>query len=269
MPNAVFVLGHDQRPLQPVHPALARRMLNAKAAAVFRRYPFTIICQAGSSTGSAEFGFPFIQTQAKHPLKDAAAVNATRWALFHQLCITGLPVECGTGGRTKYNRTRLALPKTHWLDAAGVGASTPESLHLLTLQAYLITSVGRGSRQRCRTNAHGFPRRYLSRGKRHFGFQTGDIVHATVPRGTHIGVHVGRVTVRQRASFNLKGKDIHVKYIRLVHRADGYDYGFSPSIELSEKPSYPPSNQTQDVLVGIPREVTDGTSIGPHSPGRH
>ena len=50
---------------------------------------------------------------ALRPLKDAAAVNSTRWALFNQLKETGLPVETGTGGRTKFNRTRLELPKSH------------------------------------------------------------------------------------------------------------------------------------------------------------
>ncbi len=52
MSNAVFVLDHDQRPLKPVHPAVARRMLRAQEAAVFRRYPFTLICHAGMSTGA-------------------------------------------------------------------------------------------------------------------------------------------------------------------------------------------------------------------------
>jgi 5-methylcytosine-specific restriction endonuclease McrA len=59
-----------------------------------------------------------ILKQAKQPLKDAAAVNSTRWALFNKLKATGLPVETGTGGRTKYNRVRFNLPKEHWLDAA-------------------------------------------------------------------------------------------------------------------------------------------------------
>src|SRR5258708_4023150 len=69
-----------------------------------------------------------ILAQAKAPLKDAAAVNATRWALYEQLQILGLPVECGTGGRTKFNRVTRGLEKTHWSDAACVGASTPETL---------------------------------------------------------------------------------------------------------------------------------------------
>ncbi len=41
-----------------------------------------------------------ILTGAKKPLRDAAAVNATRWALFRQLKATGLAVEVGSGGRT-------------------------------------------------------------------------------------------------------------------------------------------------------------------------
>ena len=67
-----------------------------------------------------------ILVQAKAPLKDAAAVNATRWALYERLQALGLPIECGTGGRTKFNRVSRGLEKTHWHDAACVGASTPE-----------------------------------------------------------------------------------------------------------------------------------------------
>ena len=37
-----------------------------------------------------------IQAQAKKPLKDAAAVNATRWTLFERLKAIGLPVETGS-----------------------------------------------------------------------------------------------------------------------------------------------------------------------------
>ena len=62
-----------------------------------------------------------ILAQAKAPLKDAAAVNTTRWELFRRLQDLGLPIECGEGALTKYNRTTRELPKTHWLDAACVG----------------------------------------------------------------------------------------------------------------------------------------------------
>ena len=39
----VFVLSHDKQPLDPCHSARARQLLKAGKAAVFRRFPFTII----------------------------------------------------------------------------------------------------------------------------------------------------------------------------------------------------------------------------------
>ena len=39
----VFVLDSEQRPLNPVYPGQARRLLTLSQAAVFRRYPFTLI----------------------------------------------------------------------------------------------------------------------------------------------------------------------------------------------------------------------------------
>jgi hypothetical protein len=65
--------------------------------------------------------FKCILTQAKQPLKDAAAVNATRWALDGALQSLGWPVSAGTGGPTKWNRHRFFITKTDALDAVCVG----------------------------------------------------------------------------------------------------------------------------------------------------
>jgi hypothetical protein len=46
-----------------------------------------------------------IVAKARAPLRDAAAINATRWALLGVLKTSGLPVEVGTGGQTKFNRS--------------------------------------------------------------------------------------------------------------------------------------------------------------------
>lgn len=54
-----------------------------------------------------------ILAQSKIPLKDAAAVNTTRWELYRRLQLTGLPVEVGSGGRTKFNRQIRGIEKTH------------------------------------------------------------------------------------------------------------------------------------------------------------
>lgn len=174
---------------------------------------------------AAEFGHPEVQAQAKLPLKDAAAVNSTRWALYQQLKETGLPVEVGSGGLTKYNRTVRRLAKTHWLDAACVGHSTPAVLHTSRVKPLTITANGWGNRQMCGANRYGFPIRHRAHQKRYFGFQTGDMVRATVPGGKHQGSHVGRVAVRASGSFRVGKVDgISYKHITVQQRLDGYSY---------------------------------------------
>ena len=171
---------------------------------------------------------------AKQPLKDAAAVNATRFALLNRLKETSVPVETGTGGRTKYNRTVLGLPKTHWLDAACVGVV--ESLQVLTSNPLLIVAKGWGNRQMCTPNKYGFPTKHRTRCKTFFGFQTGDMVQATLPAGKFAGTHVGRLVVRKSGVFEIispRGKVSPVlhKYCKAIHRNDGYMYGFSTFVQ--------------------------------------
>src|SRR5262249_4352625 len=137
--------------------------------------------------------FALIKAQAKALLKDAAAGNATRWALFNRLKALDLPIETGSGGLTKFNRTKRDLPKAHWIDAACVGESTPEKLKIEDLQAVQIKAMGHGSRQMCRTDKHGFPKAHRTRKPMFRGFQTGDIVKAEIPRGKFTGRHVGRL----------------------------------------------------------------------------
>jgi 5-methylcytosine-specific restriction endonuclease McrA len=172
-----------------------------------------------------------IQAQAKAPLQDAAAVNATRWALFAALKATGLAVETGSGGRTKFNRTRLDIPKTHALDAACVGAV--DQVRGWNRPVLAIKATGRGAYSRTRTFKNGFPRGYLMRHKRVHGFQTGDWVRAEVPKGKKAGVHVGRVAIRRTGSFNVQTpggtvEGLSHRYCRVLQRADGYGYTVQP-----------------------------------------
>jgi 5-methylcytosine-specific restriction endonuclease McrA len=169
-----------------------------------------------------------ILEQAKTPLKDAAVVNAARWELFRRLKETALPLETGTGGRTKFNRTRLGLPKTHWLDAACVGASTPETLKVEGVRPLLVRATGRGRRRRCNPDRFGFARGHAGKQSAFFGLRTGDVVRAEVPKGKQAGTHVGRAAVRSTGSFRVgKSDGISWRYCRLLHRRDGYDYGES------------------------------------------
>ena len=170
-----------------------------------------------------------ILAHRKAPLRDAAAVNATRWALNARLKLLGLPVEGGSGGLTKYNRVMRGLDKTHWLDAANVGRSTPASLIIKDIVPLHITATGHGSRQMCRMDKYGFPRTGPKQHERVQGFQTGDLVRAVVTSGTKQGTAVGKVAVRTRGVFNITTAqgvvtDIHHHYCTLIARADGYTY---------------------------------------------
>ena len=169
-----------------------------------------------------------ILKQTKTPLANAAAVNTTRFALLEVLRATGLPVETGSGGLTKFNRSQQKLEKSHWLDAACVGVSTP-TLKTKGVKPLLIAANGHGTRQSCRTDKFGFPIRHCSRTKFHFGFQTGDIVKAVVAGGKKIGKYVGRIATRASGSFNISTKDglvqgISHKYCTAIHKKDGYSY---------------------------------------------
>ncbi len=171
-----------------------------------------------------------ILAQAKAPQKRATVVNATRSELFRRLKETGLPLETGSGGRTKYNRTKQNLPKTHWLDAACVGASTPVHLHTAGVFPLLIKATGRGHRRMCNPNEIGLPVSHRKRHKRYFGYQTGDLVRAVVPETLACrGTHVGRVAVRARGTFNIttkRGKitDVPHRFCQLIGRTSGYGY---------------------------------------------
>ncbi|MET7329050.1 RNA-guided endonuclease IscB [Nonomuraea sp. NPDC005650] len=169
-----------------------------------------------------------ILAQAKAPLRDAAAVQSTRWALWRELDAR-LPTHVTSGGRTKWNRTRNYLPKTHTLDALAVGELDTIAQTVSTV--LIVGCTGRGTHTRTRTNKHGFPRLRLPRHKTFFGYATGDLVIAVVPTGKKQGTHMGRVAVRASGSFNITTahstvQSISYRHIRLLQRADGYAYAF-------------------------------------------
>jgi len=177
-----------------------------------------------------------VLSQLKKPLTDTAAVNATRWALLERLKATGVPVETGTGGQTKFNRTRLGLSKAHWTDAVAVGSSTPEQVIVKVVKPMLIKATGYGHRRMCNINKFGFPQvnkkgeQATRKGAKVVrGFQTGDMVRAIVPSGKNAGTHVGRVTVRATGQFDIstatgKLQIINWKYCKPIHKQDGYTY---------------------------------------------
>jgi 5-methylcytosine-specific restriction endonuclease McrA len=172
-----------------------------------------------------------IKNQLKAPLKDAAAVNATRWRLFETLKAYSLPLTTGSGAQTKFNRSQQGYSKAHWIDAACVGEGGAAVEVNQLLQPLLICATGHGTRQMCRTDKYGFPRLHKSsRAKSFFGFKTGDIVKAIVTAGKNQGTHAGRIAVRASGYFDIKTKHGKVggvahRYMKRVFQLDGYDYG--------------------------------------------
>ncbi len=185
--------------------------------------------QAKNNKTAAEFGHPDVQVQARKPLKDAAFMNATRWRLYAQLTATGLPMEGGSGGRTKKQRTEHHLPKEHYYDALCVGKSTPATFTGLPAYVQIWSAKGRGNRQRCRTDKYGFPIRHLSGKKQHGGFQTGDLVCAIIPRGKYTGTWTGRATVKASGQIRVvTSTGVHPTtshcHCRVLQRGNGWVY---------------------------------------------
>ncbi|NEO94041.1 MAG: HNH endonuclease [Moorea sp. SIO3G5] len=164
-----------------------------------------------------------IKNKALSPLRDAAAVNTTRNKVVKVLKEIK-PVLTGTGAQTKYNRTKLGLPKQHWIDAACVG--DVEALVLRTYQPLVVTCKGQGGRQKAALNKYGYPIRHNPL-KPIKGWSSGDIAKNLLTG------EFGRVNPRSKSnSFNytVRGKkaiSLHVKNLLRVHRKDGYTYGFS------------------------------------------
>lgn len=166
-----------------------------------------------------------IEAARKAPLQDAAAVNSTRWALLGKLQDTGLDVEVGTGGRTKYNRAARQYPKAHWIDAACVGESGAPVRLNARMRVPRVQATGHGERRRARLNRYGFPRGHKPRARSFLGFRTGDIVRCAKPG---MPAFSGRAAIRFRPSFVVNGPDrkveTHPKYLRVIQKGDGYAY---------------------------------------------
>lgn len=186
--------------------------------------------QKKGSLTAREFGFPEIQAQAKKPLKDAAAVNSTRLAVWQMFTSTGLPVEVGTGGRTKFNRTQQNYPKAHWIDAACVSESGESITLSVDAKPLRLAAMGRGKRHMVQTDAHGFPTAKPKRRNKD-GWRTGDMAYANVTKGKYIGEYIGRViakaftTVLVPSGWTYKDRiSVNSKCLKAIHHCDGYSY---------------------------------------------
>ncbi len=177
----------------------------------------------GTKTAS-EFGYPSLQPKPSG-LRDAAAANSIRWEMVNRLKALDLPLECGSGGRTKFNRTNQGYPKAHWIDAACVGVSG-ETVALQPASPYLVIQAHpRNNRRMCQPDKFGFPNSRAKRSSRVHGFTSGDLVSASVPKGKNRGSFNGRIATRANGYFRVGPKDgVSFKHCTVIQHNDGYSY---------------------------------------------
>ena len=173
-----------------------------------------------------------VRKQLKTPLRDAASVNATRWALFEALRATGLPVRTGSGALTKFNRHCFGVPKEHWFDALCVGRINGVSYDSC-MKVLNVSCTGRGQYKRTRTDKFGFPICHFMRTKRPHGVGLGDLVRMTVQKGKHPGIWTGRAfpsndgrVVLILPEFRIWGRARNCSILSL---SDGYGYCLTDS----------------------------------------
>jgi hypothetical protein len=166
-----------------------------------------------------------INAQRKRPLKDAGAVNTTRYAIGNALKSLGLATTFWSGGRTKINRVAQGYEKDHWLDAACVGEHGAY-VQIRDVTPLKMKATGRGTRQVTRTDAYGFPRGAAKTAKRRHGLQTGDLVRAVIGKGKAPGIYVGRISATAKTRFDLKTPNGTIgttaRNLTLVQRDFGY-----------------------------------------------
>lgn len=162
-------------------------------------------------------------------LRDAAAVNCMRRELAVLLQEQGIEATSTNSQHTAANRRAAGLAKRHAVDALLLGKDL-RRVKGEDQPVLRIRSMGRGSRQRVRTDRHGIPRARVKARKRVEGFATGDLVRTVATGGpVEIGVSVtGRVAIRASGDFNVRTRAgiirAHARRCVLVQRGDGYSY---------------------------------------------
>ena len=198
----------------------------------------------------------------KVSMKDMSVVNTTRWKVYDTLKSFGLPVICGTGGKTKYNRTKSGLPKTHYFDAACVAGRVYSHEYQNTALAILnIKAKGYGQRDLFKFSAGENKNKIRLKGKKNAkqkshgfivggkkitasgGFDKYDHVRAVKKRGvSYVGIiNCFNKTINTKGyrMLMIESPDVdtidgrtsaNTSELELLMRRDGYHYSLPLSI---------------------------------------
>ncbi|MEG3959391.1 RRXRR domain-containing protein [Microcoleus sp. herbarium2] len=123
MSNLVFVIDTEKRPLLPVHPGKARRLLNAPKAAVFRREPFTIILKVMIVTATPE-SITF-KIDPGYQTTGIALVQGEKVILGAELTHRGQSLKTTLESRSELPRSRIN-PHTPYRQASFLNRTRPK-----------------------------------------------------------------------------------------------------------------------------------------------
>ena len=225
----VLVIDKTKKALMPCHPARARELLTSGKAAVYRRFPFTIILkerEGGDVQPVALKIDPGSKTTGLALVADFKSGKQVVWGA--ELTHRGQSIRDALLSRSQQRRFRRQR-HTRYRPSRFLNRAKPKGWLAPSLKSRLDniwTWVVRLAwrRQMTLPDKHGFPRTQAKISSRAYGFKTGDLVKAIVPAGKYAGTHVGRVAIRNRPSFGLNGFDVHPKCLKTLHRSDGYSY---------------------------------------------
>ncbi|MBD2185582.1 RNA-guided endonuclease IscB [Aerosakkonema funiforme] len=229
----VFVLDKNRKPLDPCHQARARKLLNKGRAKVFKRYLFSIVLQ--DRTVECSTVHPHrIKIDPGSKVTGIAVVQEETGRVTNALEIThrGQQIKDALESRRSLRRGRrnrkTRYRKPRFLNRTRKQRWLPPSLENRIANTLIVKAKGHGTRQRCRPDKYGFPKAHAPKRQFFQGFQTGDIVKADILSGKYTGKYTGRIAIRFRPSFVLQLPtqkfDVHPKYLKTIHKADGYEY---------------------------------------------
>jgi hypothetical protein len=209
MLSHVFVIDTNKQPLPPVYPGDARRVLTRGKAAVYRRFPFTIVLKTACAHPPLDpLRLACTASNQAKGTQDIGGSTGGAAASFRGCCRQRDAPGCvwtspgvGVAGeawlwRSDDLQSHDAEPAQGALDRRSLRHSTPASIVARDVIPLTLAATGHECRQECCMNAQGFACSWPRGAKKVRGFQTGDTMRAVVPTGTRQGIYVRCVLVR-------------------------------------------------------------------------
>jgi 5-methylcytosine-specific restriction endonuclease McrA len=261
MSNFVFVLDTNYQQLNPIPPGQARRLLKQGKAAIYRRYPFTIILKHKISNpqtqphqlkidpGAKVTGLAIVQDERviwgaelthrgekiKHDLESHRAIRRhrrNRKTRYRQPRFFNRKRKPGWLPPSLESRVENILTWVKRIRRYVPITGISQELVKFDTQAIQNPEISGIEYQQGELAGYEIREYLLSKWDRKCAYCGGDVVQATLPTGKFAGTHVGRLTVRASGVFELmgaKGKvsPVRHKYCQAIHRQDGYMYTLS------------------------------------------